>query len=86
MDRVTHLKHIVDELTDCADIELVSMIMTDQDAAEKECLRTGMYADEWIDGPDGRQPIVYPENAAPELDQARDHLHQAIALMESLYE
>lgn len=71
-----NLKEMIKVLIDIADVELASHIMDEQDRCERRCKAQGIEPDDYSD--DTGEPIVYPENAAPELDEARSFLHEAI--------
>ena len=70
-----NLSKIIETLGLIADIDIASMIMDEQEKAERYCRDNSLRPDSI--GDDG-QYIVYPENACPELDNARTLILEAI--------
>ena len=68
------IKEIIDTLAEI-DAAIASHITDEQDYCEARCIKQGLRGD---DKRDDGTPIVYPENAAPELDSARSHIQNAV--------
>jgi hypothetical protein len=73
---------------DLLDIEqkLGSEIMDAQEREEDRCERYDLAYDDFAEQDDGTmQGIVYPENAAPELDSVRTHVMDAYQALEEFF-